>query len=1081
MEKFAAFLFENHLRLVSDMCLKQFYEGNSFSLYLYQSLHAPEELVLKEAEKFLSQLAEKKLTEEISQWIKDLKKGKLSHQPKLTDILPVFHTRKKILTSLLPLYTRDADKTLSITRELEEAFWEQEQFVLNIIEDSQNQLLSECTILENEETLSETGHCEIDYLNGTITCSKEFYEIFRIETQTKLTFDLLKNMVLPDNGFNPFSEQPNQTFKDGRSNCHEFRIRRKDNEVLTIISEDRPILDDKGNLTGVRKYIQDITHLRQIHEILEKEKGLLYKILDIIPEHIAVYELESDKFIFANKAAILFYHGAGKDILNEKFSEVLNTMVHPNDKEKINLRIQDYEKPEKNYYSRIEFRLVYPDGKIFWFYSIAIVFRKEGDELKQILISATNITALKNTEEKLRLNEAKLREAQKIARIGTFEWNIETGASFISEELKKMYELPPDVETFSYQEFRKIIRPDYLPEHDQNMTMLFTGSFESLEEELVVVLNEKSPKHILVRIRILRNRSGQPRQILGTILDITGLKEKEKKVQEKNKELSLAYSRLEEARKDLEKINAELENRVKMRTRELKESKELYYTFFKQSTVGFWRFELINLPFIDTKLPPEDQVQLISDNIYIAEANEYLKHIFELESTENFIGKRLSDFILITNEQKTELYRKAILSDYRLDNIELSVVSIKGTRLILEISVFGVVENERLLRGWGILRDITQQKKSGKALLESESRYRFLTESVPHIVWSTDAAGKIEFANQRLYDYTGTSPEENPSILNWLSFIHPDDSPETINVWKECITTGTICQYEFRLKRADGTFRWHLGSALTVKDENGNIFRWMGTAMDIENQKNLAQILEKKNDELARINGEMDNFIYTVSHDLKSPVANLEGLTRTLQAALSDECKKQNEAGVILNLLTTTVNKFKSNLNQLIEIALAEKRSHQQVMEENNLDEVMEEVNFMIQSLVNASGAKITTDFSECPVILFHRKNLQSIFYNLISNAIKYRSPDRIPEIQIKTERVKDFVLLSVKDNGLGFEQDQVKKILSHFKRLHKEIEGSGVGLYLIKRIINNAGGKIEVESSLGKGSVFKVYLRSNC
>jgi signal transduction histidine kinase len=99
--------------------------------------------------------------------------------------------------------------------------------------------------------------------------------------------------------------------------------------------------------------------------------------------------------------------------------------------------------------------------------------------------------------------------------------------------------------------------------------------------------------------------------------------------------------------------------------------------------------------------------------------------------------------------------------------------------------------------------------------------------------------------------------------------------------------------------------------------------------------------------------------------------------------------------------------------------------------------------------------------------------------YNLISNAIKYKSPDRKPVVSIRTEKVNGFCLISVKDNGLGLSPEQKEKIFQMFKRFHDHGEGTGIGLYIVKRIVDNAGGKIEVESEKDKGSEFKVYLKT--
>ncbi len=138
---------------------------------------------------------------------------------------------------------------------------------------------------------------------------------------------------------------------------------------------------------------------------------------------------------------------------------------------------------------------------------------------------------------------------------------------------------------------------------------------------------------------------------------------------------------------------------------------------------------------------------------------------------------------------------------------------------------------------------------------------------------------------------------------------------------------------------------------------------------------------------------------------------------------------------------------------------------------------MLREVEASIQDSLVKAGARIVLNFP-VPVVPFSKKNLRSVLLNLLSNAVKYRSPDRTLEVTLSTEQTDGFVVLSVRDNGLGMGENK-HEIFSKFKRIHHHVEGSGIGLYLIKRMITSAGGDIEVESELGKGSVFKVYFKA--
>lgn len=239
-------------------------------------------------------------------------------------------------------------------------------------------------------------------------------------------------------------------------------------------------------------------------------------------------------------------------------------------------------------------------------------------------------------------------------------------------------------------------------------------------------------------------------------------------------------------------------------------------------------------------------------------------------------------------------------------------------------------------------------------------------------------------------------------------------------------------------------------------------------------EKNLE--LKDKNNQLKKINKELDNFVYTASHDLKAPINNIEGL---LQAITSEVPEIDRKAGDILKLIYRSIDNFKSILKDLGDVAKAKRQSIGEELSDTEFKIVLEEIKMSINELIKNSEAHIEDDFSSAPKIKFSSKNLRSIMYNLLSNAIKYRSPDRKPIIKISTETAGEFVLLKVSDNGLGISEEDIPKVFQIYKRLHEHVEGTGVGMSILKTIIENSGGKVMVESKVGEGSTFFVYIKT--
>ncbi len=360
------------------------------------------------------------------------------------------------------------------------------------------------------------------------------------------------------------------------------------------------------------------------------------------------------------------------------------------------------------------------------------------------------------------------------------------------------------------------------------------------------------------------------------------------------------------------------------------------------------------------------------------------------------------------------------------------------------------------------------------ALSVSEERFRLLSLATNDAVWDWNLVTNQLWWNEGYKVMFGQQPEEmEKGIDSWYSRLHPEDQGRVMNNLHRIIDTGeTQWADEFRFRRVDGGYAYVFGRGYVLQNEYGMPSRMLGSLVDLTSLKQVQEELEQTNNNLVRINNDLDNFVYTASHDLKAPIINLEGLVRKLHREVQPE---QGRIGYIMELITGTIETFKKTIQTLTDIS----RIQKSVSEDEttiNLQTLLADIQTSIRDMTESSGARIEADFREVPQIHFSQKNLQSILYNLISNAIKYRSPDRRPVVRISTTRGDGFTVLRVQDNGLGISAAQQEKLYTMFKRFHDHVEGSGVGLYIVKRIIENAGGMIEAESTEGVGTSFNVY-----
>ncbi len=226
------------------------------------------------------------------------------------------------------------------------------------------------------------------------------------------------------------------------------------------------------------------------------------------------------------------------------------------------------------------------------------------------------------------------------------------------------------------------------------------------------------------------------------------------------------------------------------------------------------------------------------------------------------------------------------------------------------------------------------------------------------------------------------------------------------------------------------------------------------------------------NEMLVEKNKELDNFVYTASHDLKLPIANLEGLIKTLKEEIAEG---SDQVETVLNMLAHSVTQLKETVQDLLKVIQVQK---ERMEEPDNFDckEVIEEIKFSIKELIKEAAAKVITDIQKCDELKLTKSDFRSIIYNLLSNAIKYRSPNRIPEVLVKMYETDEHFVIKVSDNGLGIPEDQQQKLFSIFKRVYSHVEGSGIGLFIVKKAVERYNGYITVDSAIDKGTEFKIF-----
>lgn len=407
-----------------------------------------------------------------------------------------------------------------------------------------------------------------------------------------------------------------------------------------------------------------------------------------------------------------------------------------------------------------------------------------------------------------------------------------------------------------------------------------------------------------------------------------------------------------------------------------------------------------------------------------------------------------------------------------------------GSRFWANVVITPVLDEDKNHLGFTkVTRDLTERKSLEDELLrangelrESEERMRLLIAGVKdYAIFMLTPEGNIATWNEGAKRIKGYEAEE---IIgqHFSTFYTPESVAKQYPQFelKKALENERFEDEGWRIKK-DGTRFWanvviapiyngekHIGFAKVTRDLS-------------ERVKN--EELMKKNLELHKLNSDLDNFVYTASHDLKAPISNIEGLLEALLRYLSPESLADPRIHQVTEFMKGSIDRFKKTITNLADVIKLQKENNQEPSLVN-LNDTIQEVILDIDPMIRSSNATIQTDLGGCSTIQFPPNHFRSIIYNLLSNAIKYHSPKRAPFVQIHCSQTEEYTVISVQDNGLGMKLPDTSKIFTMFKRLHTHVEGTGIGLFMVKRIIENAGGKIEVESELGKGSKFTIYIK---
>lgn len=356
-----------------------------------------------------------------------------------------------------------------------------------------------------------------------------------------------------------------------------------------------------------------------------------------------------------------------------------------------------------------------------------------------------------------------------------------------------------------------------------------------------------------------------------------------------------------------------------------------------------------------------------------------------------------------------------------------------------------------------------KRKQAANTNTEIKEYLMSLIGNAPYGILAIDLQGIVTIANSLAVEYLGlqntvTEVIDCP-VISLLA-----DVPECKVVLGEMVDGG---RKPFDLERIPCRDRY-----LNIRGRkilNGLLI----TIEDITSRVKAEQALVKQKEELTRSNKELEEFAYISSHDMKSPVASLDGML----ALMDQRGAVKKEFADLFEMARNSSGQMRKTINALNEIIAFRKTLNIQG-EKLSFKQVLDEVKLGIHEQIVSSKAVIRADFSKCNYVQFPAIHLRSILQNLLTNAIKYKKEGKPPVIQITTSTEGNFVVLEVSDQGLGIDLNRYKgKLYGLFQRFHTHTEGMGIGLHVIQSIASSYGGRVMIDSKVNRGTTFKIYL----
>ena len=542
---------------------------------------------------------------------------------------------------------------------------------------------------------------------------------------------------------------------------------------------------------------------------------------------------------------------------------------------------------------------------------------------------------------------------------------------------------------------------------------------------------------------------------------------------------------LQSAQAEINNLNQNLESKVRERTAQLEQANSILTKEIKirQQTEEALKQAHQRLAFHVENSPLG--VLEWDNNMRLRRWSQQSETIFGW-STEEVIGKSWQDwkFIVESDLEKVNEVSSRLLRGEESRNICLNQNYCKnGTTVYCEWYNSALLDAKgQLISILSLVHDISDRQRVTAALKASQERFELAVRGSGDGLWDWNPITNEVYYSCRFKEILGYQEHEFTNHFDsWVDHLHPDERLSVLEALYEHLYHSSSYDIEYRLRTKFGEYRWIRARGQAIWNESGQATRMAGSIGDITPLKEAQSALYRTNQELerrvvqrtaelTRSNQELENFAYIVSHDLQEPLRKMKSFSQLLAKECQGQFTENEKAQRYLDYIIDAAGRQRNMIQALLNYSRLGRNDSPKVF--INLNAVIEKV---IEDLsISIAETQTTVTVSKLPTVEASATQMAQLFLNLIRNGIKFQG-EAPPRIQIEAELQSSEWLISVQDNGIGLKPKYAERIFQIFQRLHSRSEypGTGIGLAICRKIVEDHGGRIWVDSEPGQGSTF--------